>query len=447
MRLIRVGICILVTFAVMAHGAVEPWSATMLEIGAASLFLLWGILAIRRREVEIRWNWLYLPLLGLGGLALIQRLAGLSVDPYATKIELLKAGAYLLLFFLTVESFQTMKGWRSFVWFLVSLSFVVSLVAIVQYFTFNGKLYWFRVLPQGVVPFGPFVNHNHFAGFVELISPLGLAMLLSGAVRRDKLPLLILLSVFPIGALALSASRGGIISFLFELVLLTLLIRKKGERRRQLLMAGGLVLAAGLLATWLGLGWTVERFEHFNPGDIARDRRVSIFKDTWQIVRDHPWAGTGLGTLETVFPRYESYYDGRVVDHAHNDYLELLADTGWIGGMCMLGFVALLAWRGVSGLRAANHPVCLSLYSGSLVACSGLLLHSVADFNMHIPSNALLFLLLAAMASCSIAGPRQSYSRGQSETEPFRLQSGQPVASSSDIEEDRCPVPCPEVGS
>jgi O-antigen ligase len=418
---IRVGICSLVAFSVLAHGAVETWSAVTLEIGAASLFLLWGVLTLRARRVEIRWNWLYLPLLTLGGFALLQRLAGLSVNPYATKIELLKAGAYVLLFFLTIESFQTLDDWKSFVWFLVTLGAFVSLLAIVQYFTFNGKLYWFRMLPQGVVPFGPFVNHNHFAGFVELISPLGLAMLLTGAVRRDKLPLLILLSVLPIGALALSASRGGIISLLFEFVLLTFLVRRKGEGRRQLLMAGGLALVAGFLAIWLGLGRTVERFEHSTHGDLSRDRRVSIYRDTWQIVRDHPWTGTGLGTFQTVFPRYESYYDGFVVDHAHNDYLELLADTGLIGGLCMMGFVALLAWRGLSKLRGANSPVCRSLYSGAVVACAGLLLHSLVDFNLHIPSNALLFLLLAAMATCGIAQARQSFPQGSLSSRDFLL--------------------------
>jgi O-antigen ligase len=350
-----------------------------------------------------------LPLLTLGGFALLQRLARFSVYPYATKIELLKAAAYLLLFFLAVELFRTVEEWKSFVWFLVILGSLVSLLAIVQYFTFDGKLYWFRVLPQGVVPFGPFVNHNHFAGFVELISPPGLAMLLTGAVRRDKLPLLILLCVLPIGALALSASRGGITSFLFEFVLLIFLVRKKGEGRRHLLMAGSLALVAGFLAIWLGLGWTVERFAHSTPGDLSRDRRVSIYRDTWKIVRDHPWTGTGLGTLETVFPRYESYYDGLVVDHAHNDYLELLADTGLIGGVCVLGFVALLAWRGLSNLRGANNPVCRSLYSGGVVGCAGLLLHSLVDFNLHIPSNALLFLLLAAMATSSIPEGRQSF--------------------------------------
>jgi len=406
---IRFGICSLVAFSVLAHGAVETWSSSVLEIAAASLSLLWGVLTLRERRVEIRWNWLYLPLLTLGAFALLQCLVGLSVYPYATKIELLKAGAYLLLFFLSVESFQTVEQWRAFVWFLVTFGALVAILALVQYFTFHGKLYWFRVLPPGVIPFGPFVNHNHFAGFVELISPPGLAMLLTGAVQRDKLPLLILLCVLPIGALVLSASRGGIISFLAECVLLIWVVRNRGGRKRQWLMAGGLAVVAGFLAIWLGLGGTVERFERLTHRDISRDRRVSMFRDTLRIVHDHPWTGTGLGTLETVFPHYASYDDGLVVDHAHDDYLELLADTGLLGGVCMLGFVALLLWRGASNLRRATNPICRSLYAGTLVACAGLLLHSLVDFNFHIPSNALLFLILAAAATSDAAAHRQSF--------------------------------------
>jgi O-antigen ligase len=407
MTAIRAGICVLVAFSVLAHGAVEPWSEAILEIGAASLFLLWGILAIRQRQLEICWNWLYLALLPLGAFALAQELLGFSVYPYATKVELLKWGAYLLLFFLTVETFHTAEQWKLFVWFLVSFGFFVSLFAIIQYFTFNGRLYWFRVLRHGGLPFGPFVNHNHFAGFVELTDPLGLAMLFSGAVGRDKLTLLTFLTVLPIGALVLSASRGGIASFLFELALLTFLVRRRGKGGRQLLTASGLALVAGFLSIWLGAGGSVERFESLTHGEISRDRRLSVARDSWQIFHHHPWTGTGLGTFETVYPRYESYYDGLVVDHAHNDYLELLADTGLVGGVCMLGFIILLAWRGLFNLRAARNPVCRSLYAGSLVACAGLLLHSMVDFNSHIPSNALLFFLLAAMATGHIAEPGQ----------------------------------------
>jgi O-antigen ligase len=221
--------------------------------------------------------------------------------------------------------------------------------------------------------------------------------------------LLIVFTVFPIGALALSASRAGILCFLFEFVLLASLMRNERKRSRQLLMAGGLAVLAGLFALWLGLGGTAARFAHLTRGDLSHDRRVSMFRDTWRIVRNHPWTGTGLGTLQTVFPGYESYYDGLIVDHAHNDYLELLADTGLAGGACMFGFVGLLIWRGLSNLRAAKNPLGRSFYSGALVACAGLLLHSLFDFNLHIPANALLFLLLAAMTTSDFVEPRQSY--------------------------------------
>ena len=84
----------MVSFAVLAHGAVEVWSATLLEIGAAALFVLWGMEVVRRKELELRWNSLYVPLFVLGGLALAQKLFALSVYPYATKIELLKAASH-----------------------------------------------------------------------------------------------------------------------------------------------------------------------------------------------------------------------------------------------------------------------------------------------------------------------------------------------------------------
>jgi len=409
MKPIRVGICVLVAFSVLAHGAVEVWSATILEIGAAILLLAWGALAILEREVELRWNSLYVPLLLLGAWGLFQRVVGPSAYPYATQVELLKSAAYLALFFLTVESFHTLEEWKPFVWFLISLGFAVSLLAVVQYFTFNGKLYWVRPLAPGIAPFGPFVNRNHFAGFIELTVPFGLAMLFSRAVRRDKLPLLVLLTVVPIGALALSASRGGIVSFLFEFLLLAVLLRKKVMQRSQLLLAGGLAVAAALLAVWLGLGLTVQRFEHSRPGDISRDRRVSIFTDTLRVIHDHPWRGTGFGTFETVFPRYETFYDGLTVDHAHNDYLELLSDTGLIGGSCIAAFLILLGWQGWLNLRASTTSLGRCFYSGALVGCIGLLLHAFVDFNYHIPSNVLLFLLLAALLTCKILEPQRAY--------------------------------------
>ena len=138
---------------------------------------------------------------------------GITAVPFLTRIELLKYSALLALFFLCVQSYRTRAQWRNFVWFLLSLGFAVSLFAILQHFTFNGKLYWVRELQYGGIPFGPYVNRNHFAGLMELLIPPGLAIQILGAERRDQLPLVTLFTLLPIGALFLSASRGGIISF------------------------------------------------------------------------------------------------------------------------------------------------------------------------------------------------------------------------------------------
>lgn len=402
MKAIRCGVCLLIAFEVLAFGGVRPFGLAILEIGAAALFLLWGVLAILRGEVALHWNWLYAPLLALGLMAIAQEIFGLSIYPYATKLELLKWGAYVLLFFLTVESFRTASQVRTLVWFLLTFSFAVALFGIIQHFTFNGKLYWSVVLPSGAGPFGPYVNRDDFAGFVELTAPLGAALLLFRAWRREKLVLLVLFTVLPTGALVLSASRGGIIGFAFEFLLLLFLSRARRVGRRQLIAGTALALVAGVFVVWLGVSEAVARFEQFTPGEISRDRRVSMYRDTWHVFVHHPWTGTGLGTLVVAYPKYESFYDGLVVDHAHNDYLELLADMGLAGGLCGVAFVGLLVWRALQNLRSAEGRTARSLYAGALAACAGLLLHSFVDFNLHIPANALLFLLLASIATSTM---------------------------------------------
>src|SRR5579862_4477544 len=118
MRGIRIGICALVAFSVIAHGAVEPWSETVLEIGAALLLIWWGLLFAAGTERIVRWNWLLAPVAGLLGFAIMQYLGKLTAVPFLTKIEILKLLALAILLFLAVQAFETLEHWRAFVWFL-----------------------------------------------------------------------------------------------------------------------------------------------------------------------------------------------------------------------------------------------------------------------------------------------------------------------------------------
>ena len=399
MSFIRTGICVLAAFAVLAHGAVEPWSEAVLEIGAGVLLLVWAWATLTDSELKLVWNPLLWPLLGFWLLAALQLAIGITAVPFLTRIELLKYSALLALFFLCVQSCRTRAQWRNFIWFLLSLGFAVSLFAILQHFTFNGKLYWVRELKYGGIPFGPYVNRNHFAGLMELLIPPGLAIQILGAEQRDQLPLVTLFTLLPIGALFLAASRGGIISFVSEVGFLAILILTR-RREKKVLVAGALILTlAAILVSWLGIGRALDRFAAYKKLETSEGRRVEMVHDSFHIFEDHRVLGTGLGTLQEVFPLYETLYDGLIVNHSHNDYVEALAETGFIGGLCGLVFLVFLFWTSWKILNAEADPRSFAYHTGALVACLGLLVHAGVDFNFHIPSNALIFLLQSALAT------------------------------------------------
>jgi O-antigen ligase len=288
------------------------------------------------------------------------------------------------------------------VWFGMGLGFVVSVFGILQHLTFNGKLYWFRELRYGGIPFGPYANRNHFAGFAELVLPLALVPLILGRVRRERLALVGLFAVLPIAALFLSASRGGIISFCVQLTLLAYLLLRRRGLGKHLLGVAAVVLAALLIVTWLGVGQILQRFSSMQSLEVTEGKRAAMREGTWHIFLDHPLAGTGLGTLQMVYPAYETLYDGKIVNHTHNDYLEALAETGVLGGLCCAWFLAVLLFQSLSRLRQNNYSFAGALQLSGMVACAGFLVHGLVDYNFHIPSNLWIFFLMAHLATAEI---------------------------------------------
>jgi O-antigen ligase len=317
-------------------------------------------------------------------------------------MELLLLVSDLILLFLAAQAFRTLREWRGFVWFGMVFGFLISIFGILQHLTFNGKLYWFREMHYGGIPFGPYVNRNHFAGFVELILPLALVPLVLGRVRRERWLVVGLFAVVPIGALFLSVSRGGIVSFGVELAVLALVMIQRRTAGKQLFAGAAVLLLALLMVSWLGVGQLLQRFSSFQSLEATAGKRASMRHDTWQIFLQHSVAGTGLGTLQIVYSPYESLYDGKIVNHTHNDYLEALAETGILGGLCCAWFLGVLFSESLRSLRHLNNSFAGTLQLSGLVACTGFLVHSLVDFNLHIPSNAILFFLMAHLATSEI---------------------------------------------
>ncbi len=399
MKLFRMAVCALLAFSVLAYGCVEEWSQAVLEICLAWLLVMWAIRQYRRRSEQLVLSPLFAPLAALALLVSAQMAFHTTFSLYHTRVELQLMVAYLILLLLLTQAFYRSNHLRGLVWFLMSMGFFVSIFGILQHLTFNGKLYWFRVMRYGGLPFGPYVNRNHFAGFAELLIPIALVPLVLGKVRRERLLLVALFALVPIVALLLSASRGGIVSLAVEIVILFLLLLMRRVRGKHILVGGMVVLCAVLAVSWIGVHQVLQRFTGFQSLEVTEAKRAAMRRDTWAIFVDHPLIGTGLGTLQMVFPRYDSLYDGKIVNHTHNDYLEALAETGVLGGLCCVWFLGVLSLDSLRGLAELGSSFGAALNLSGLVGCCGLLIHSLVDFNLHIPANALLFVVAAYLAT------------------------------------------------
>jgi len=400
MKGIRVGLCVLIVFGVLAFGSVEVWAQSSIEIGAASLLAAWAVILYLDPALKVQWNPLCGPIIGMLAIGIAQLVFRATAYPFLTRLELLRLTAYFIIFFLAAQSFRRREDLEALAWVLVIFCFGVSLLGIMQHFTSEGKIYWFRELANGGDLFGPYVNRNDFAGFVELTLPTGLSLMVFRGVRKELFPLLTVLTVVPISAMLLAGSRGGIICLVFELGMLAILAHTRrgseGPRIAPLAMA---VLGAIALIAWVGVGTAIERFSKLPSKDVSISRRFSMSRGALAIFRDHPVAGSGLGTLIAVYPRYETQYDGLVVDHVHNDYAEALADTGLLGAVCGLSFLFLLFRDARRNFEASQGHFSRAIHAGAIVALSGMLLHSFVDFNLHIPANTSLFFVQAYLAT------------------------------------------------
>jgi O-antigen ligase len=179
-----------------------------------------------------------------------------------------------------------------------------------------------------------------------------------------------------------------------ETVLLAILWMRRFSPRRS-----AAVFVAFCLVTALFLAWIAPQELGNRMTDIHDPARWLIHRDALRMFAAHPFLGSGLGTFATTFPRYRVFYDGFVINHAHDDYLELLLETGLAGFAAAVWFILPLYREGIRNFRVARYVPAATMSVAALAGCSGLLAHSFVDFNLHIPANAALFYVLCAVAT------------------------------------------------
>jgi O-antigen ligase len=401
----------------LPYGTVETWSITAWELLVFSITLLWGVRVVVEGQLSFPFNPLILPLLGLIIIALIQILpltsasgrSTLSYDRYATTQAAIKTFAFLLFFLLFVSHVNTDERRLLVINILLGLAFVIALIGIGQ--SYIGKTLWQRGT------FGPFVNRNHFAGFLEMGLGLAGGLLAGRSIRKERVAIYATVIIALLAGLIVSASRGGMISFLAGAVFLAIIAwpqkseAETGSRRSLPRMVAVGVLFVVMLVSVMLLAGSDELFENFAAisqetgtqqqtsvpeGDLFR--RHDLWKATIRMIKDHPLSGVGLGAYPLAYTRYDPSSGLQRVEQAHNDYLQITADAGIPGGLLAILFLFFLFTRGLRAAQTRDRRR-RAMVIGALIGCFSIVVHSFVDFNLQVTANAQIFLALTAIAT------------------------------------------------
>lgn len=359
----------------------------------------------------------------------------ISLYTHATWTGLLKIIGYLGVFLLIIDYVDTKRKLMQISTIIVFSGILVALLGIAQKIGQAPKIYWFwePIFKKDASFFGPFVNPNHFAGYMEMVIPLSMGLfmakwkyLLKGqrSIRESLIKVsseegsqLILLSFFIVlmaGTLFLSSSRGGVISFLGSMIFLLLVVIKRERGKRNLLILCFLSISIISFLLWMGIRPLVEEFSSIQ--DLSKDYDIQYRFQNWNdaggIFCDFPLFGVGLETFSTIFPKYKTIDLQYYYLYLENDYIQFLCEMGIVGFGFFLWFT--LGFFRELGSGHSKHEAkeirsiqYISLY-GCLTGVVAIMIHSFWDFNTHIPSNALLLSIVMGLA---IAGLRISQKR------------------------------------
>lgn len=454
-RAVEYGVTFLLIFAPLAIGGVEDWASSIIEITSFALiaacllkraltgFSLGSFTPHLKALLVLSMLLLLIPVVQLIPLplsvvsALSPRTvkmystfmdkggafpALLSLYPDATYGELLKLLSYIGVFFVIIAEYRTKeKIWRC-MRVIVYLGAFIAVFAVVQKILWNGRLYWIYPIRSGVWSstdyiWGPYINHNHFAGYMEMAIPLGFGLIIHrlskmnvprhiGFERRlayvsesgelGKIVKLAFATALMSATLFISLSRGGMVGFFAAVSVFVLMTRT----RRSLKDKTGLFLWIGLLAVAVvfiaSMGAIEARFRAVS--NLGKTQRAEVWTDSVKMVKDFPALGTGFGTFKAVYPIYQTRSPRFAFEHAENDYVEALTDLGITGFGLIMAMLGVFVHAVISRWRRSRAMFAKCAGAGAVASVAAMASHGFTDFNMRIPANALLLSVIAGLA-------------------------------------------------
>lgn len=330
---------------------------------------------------------------------------------YVARLELNRILVYAALFFIVLNNLHRQETTQWLLGVVLVLGTLIAGYAIYQFLS-HSKFVWHFPKPAQYEGrgSGTFICPNHLAGFLEMLFPVALGVVFLSRSKALTRVFYAYMALVMLTGIAVSISRGGWISSGAVLLVFFAFLFRKPSYRKYVIAA---VLVLGV-ATFLFVRKAAESRKRFRlalqPGQMQDVRiRPNLWVPAYQMWRDHPWLGVGPGHFDLRFPAYRPVTVQSRPLWVHNDYLNALTDWGVAGGSIIALFLGCLAWGtvrtwkyvGRSKNDLAARPSDRSAYVlGLATGIGAILIHSIVDFNMQIPANAILaFVMIASLSS------------------------------------------------
>ena len=343
----------------------------------------------------------------------------LSLYPFMTQDALLLGLAFFLFYGIALHNLGERRQIHWAVLGILALGLFESLYGLIQLAAERNTILWWENPFSGDMVTGTFINRNHLAGFLSMAICLGTGYLWSLVKQEERQPqrrrrhrrlrerfarlagefgirgvVVVLALAIMLAALLGSGSRGGALSLVCGIVFMFGLSLARSFRGRRGFL---LIVLLSLVMSYVGYVAADRLVERLATFDTGLEGRLARARAAWTMGDDFPLTGSGPGTFEFVFPRYQQESMTKIIDHAHNDWVQLRAEYGWPGLLAVMAGLAAFLTLAIGRWRKRRDAFAVGIGLGGIGAVVSIAVHSLSDFNLHIPANVLLLALIIAV--------------------------------------------------